>query len=109
MFWRLFLACAAGSTFAAEPLRYPATRKDNVIDDYYGTKVADPYRWLEDTDSSETKAWIESQNRLTFAYLNRLPDRDRFKARLTRLLDFERFSTPKHEGDRYFFLRNTGL
>jgi prolyl oligopeptidase len=109
MFWRLFLACAVGSTFAAEPLRYPVTRKDDVVDDYHGTKVADPYRWLEDADSSEVKTWVENQNELTFAYLNRLPDRDRFKARLTRLLDFERFSAPVHKGDRYFFLRNTGL
>ncbi|MBV9999522.1 MAG: S9 family peptidase [Verrucomicrobia bacterium] len=109
MFWRLLLACAVGSTFAAEPLRYPVTRKDDVIDDYHGTKVPDPYRWLEDADCSEVKTWIEDQNELTFAYLGRLPARDRFNARLTRLLDFERFSAPVHEGDRYFFLRNTGL
>ncbi|MBV9489241.1 MAG: S9 family peptidase [Verrucomicrobia bacterium] len=111
MIWRLcfFLAVGCSCFAAAEISPYPVTRKDGVADDYHGTKVPDPYRWLEDTDSAETRAWIEKQNDLTFAYLHRLPERDRFKARLHRLLDFERFSAPDHEGDRYFFFRNTGL
>jgi prolyl oligopeptidase len=110
MIGRLFLLLLIGaSAFAGEPLHYPETRKDNVVDDYHGTKVADPYRWLEDTDSPETKAWVAAENKLTFGYLAGLPDRAGFRARLTSLLNFERFSPLRYKGGRYFFTRNTGL
>src|SRR5690242_3591583 len=80
----------------------PARRGD-VVDDYHGVKVADPYRWLEDPDSPETRAWVEAENAATFAYLAEIPARADLKARLTKLWDYEKFGVPFHEGDRYFY------
>ncbi len=88
---------------------YPVTRTVEQIDDYHGTKVADPYRWLEDDRAPETKAWVEAQNKVTFAYLEKIPARERIKQRLTRLWNFERFGAPSREGGRYFFSKNDGL
>ncbi len=88
---------------------YPATEKGNQVDDYHGTKVPDPYRWLEDDNSAATKAWVEAQNKVTFAYLEQIPARARVKERLTKLWDYERFSSPIKRGDRYFFYKNDGL
>src|SRR5215510_1715533 len=90
-------------------LTYPAAHRGNVIDDYHGTKVADPYRWLEDLDSADTKAWVEAENKLTFDYLNQIPERAAIKARLTKLWDFERYAVPEAAGGRYFFSKNNGL
>ena len=90
-------------------LNYPSTRKGNQIDEYHGIKVADPYRWLEDPDSEETKAWVEAQNQVTFGYLDRIPARDKIKQRLTKLWDYEKYGIPFKEGDRYFYLKNNGL
>ncbi|MDQ3819117.1 MAG: S9 family peptidase, partial [Acidobacteriota bacterium] len=90
-------------------LNYPVARKSDQVDDYNGTKVADPYRWLEDLDSPETKAWVESENRLTFDYLNQIPERTWIKSRLTELVNYERFGTPFKEGGRFFYSRNSGL
>src|SRR4030095_8642126 len=88
---------------------YPVTKKVDVVDDYFGTKVADPYRWLEDETSAETKAWVEAQNRVTFAYLDSIPYREKLKARLTQLYNYPRISAPFHRGDTYFFTKNDGL
>ncbi len=88
---------------------YPQTAKVDVVDDYHGTKVADPYRWLEDLDSKETAAWIEEQNKVTFGYLNTLPQRGPIKTLLTKLWDYERWGVPFEEGGRYFVSRNDGL
>ena len=93
----------------AVPLRYPPTTKTDVVDDYHGTKVADPYRWLEDDNSAETKAWVEAQNKVAFGYLETLPLRAPLKARLTALYDFERYGVPFKQGGRYFFSKNNGL
>ena len=90
-------------------LTYPVAHKGTVVDDYHGTKVADPYRWLEDLDSADTKAWVEAENKLTFDYLNQIPERDAIKARLTRLWNFERYGVPETAGGRYFFSKNDGL
>src|SRR5690242_17601793 len=90
-------------------IAYPATRRGDQVDDYHGVSVADPYRWLEDADSPETRAWVEAQNRLTFGYLANIPARDRIRARLTRLWNFEKFGVPFRQGRRYFYTRNTGL
>lgn len=96
-------------------LSYPATRQDNQIDTYHGVPVADPYRWLEDPNSPETEAWVEAQNKVTFGYLNGLAGRDRLKARLTELWDYERYGIPFKQGDpastevRYFYYKNNGL
>ncbi|MGC2732089.1 MAG: S9 family peptidase, partial [Candidatus Sulfotelmatobacter sp.] len=85
------------------PLTYPQARRSDQVDDYHGTKVADPYRWLEDTDSAETHAWVEAENKLTFGYLDQLPYRQAIRDRLTKLWNYERFSTPSQHGGRYFF------
>ncbi|MBE9227964.1 S9 family peptidase [Phormidium sp. LEGE 05292] len=88
---------------------YPKTTKIDVIDDYHGTKVADPYRWLEDPDSDETKAWVEAQNQVTFGYLNDISVRETLKQRLTKLWDYEKYSIPFKKGNRYFYFKNDGL
>jgi prolyl oligopeptidase len=103
----LLAAPARSSAFG--PVVYPETTKGDVVDDYHGTKVPDPYRWLENPDSPESRAWIAAQNKLTFGFLADIPARDRIKERLTKLWDFERFGTPFKEGGRYFLSRNTGL
>src|SRR5215467_9746014 len=90
-------------------ITYPETKKVEVVDDYFGTKVPDPYRWLEDETSPETKAWVEDQNRVTFGYLDKIPYREKLKARLTQLYNYPRISAPFHYGDTYFFTKNDGL
>ncbi len=89
--------------------QYPKTRKVDQVDDYHGTLVADPYRWLEDTDSPETQAWVQAQNAVTFSYLESLPQRNRIRQRLTELWDFPKALAPELHGGRYFQLRNSGL
>jgi len=93
----------------AQKLKYPPARMDEVVDDYFGTKVPDPYRWLEDPDSPETQAWVEKENQLTFDYLNSIPAREKIKARLTGLWNYPRYSLPRKKGERYFFFKNDGL
>jgi prolyl oligopeptidase len=88
---------------------YPSTPKDNVVDDYFGTKVADPYRWMEDLDSKAVADWVAAENRVTFAYLAKLPLRERFRKRITELWDYPKVSIPVHEGGRYFYAKNSGL
>src|SRR5437879_2386390 len=68
-----------------QTIAYPPASKGDVVDDYHGTKVADPYRWLEDVDSPDTRAWVEAENRVTFAYLEQIPERERIRKRLTEL------------------------
>ena len=102
----------ARSTNDNEPKKivYPVSKKVDVVDDYFGTKVPDPYRWLEDETSAETKAWIEEQNKLTFSYLDKIPYREKLKARLTQLFNYPRISAPfRRGGDTYFFTKNDGL
>jgi len=96
-------------TAAYPPITYPASPKVDQVDDYHGVKVADPYRWLENPDSPETKAWVEAQNQVTTTFLEAIPARDRLKQRLTQLWDFEKFGIPFREGDRYFYFKNDGL
>src|SRR5262245_61843474 len=91
------------------PLNYPATQKVDHVDDYHGSKIADPYRWLEDLDSEATRSWVEAQNKVTFAWLERLPVREKLRTRLTELWNYERFTLPQKRGGRYFFTRNDGL
>ena len=90
-------------------ISYPPTPRVDQVDDYHGTLVADPYRWLEETDSSQTRAWIEAQNALTFGFLARIPARDRIRRRLTELWDYPKARAPLRRGGRYFQLRNSGL
>ncbi|MFM7128793.1 MAG: prolyl oligopeptidase family serine peptidase [bacterium] len=88
---------------------YPETRKADTVHDYHGTKVADPYSWLEDDNSAETKAWVEAQNKITFGYLENVTERAKIAKRLTELWNYEKFGVPFEEGGRYFFTRNDGL
>ena len=88
---------------------YPPSRKSDQVDNYHSIQVADPYRWLEDPDSEETKAWVEAQNQVTFGYLQEIPAREKIKQRLTKLWDYEKYSIPFKEGDRYFYFKNDGL
>jgi prolyl oligopeptidase len=88
---------------------YPPARRADQVDDYHGIKVADPYRWLEDPDSAESRAWIEAQNKLTFNFLDQIPARAQLKERLTKLWNYERYSPPVKEGGLYFFQKNDGL
>ena len=114
---RVSLAVLASATLATgawaqntrPTLQYPETRKVDHVDEYHGVAVADPYRWLEDTDAPETKAWVEAQNRITFAYLERIPQREALRTRLTRLWNFPKYGTPWREGGRLFYFENTGL
>jgi prolyl oligopeptidase len=93
----------------AQTLQYPAARKSDVVDNYHGTRVPDPYRWLEDPDSPESRAWIEAQNRLTAAYLAEIPTRGAIRERLTTLWNYPKYGTPFRKAHRYFFFKNDGL
>lgn len=90
-------------------LTYPTSRKSDQVDNYHGTQVADPYRYLEDPDSAETKAWVEAQNKVTFGYLNEIPAREKIKQRLTKVWNYEKYSLPFKEGASYFYFKNDGL
>ncbi|MBI1184062.1 prolyl oligopeptidase family serine peptidase [bacterium] len=92
-----------------EGLQYPETRKEEVVDDYFGHQVDDPYRWLEDDNSAETKAWVEAENKVTHNYLAQIPFREKIKARLTELWDYPKVSAPFKKGNYYYEFRNTGL
>ena len=101
---------ATGAATAKDPkLVYPESRKGDQVDDYFGTKVADPYRWLEDDRKPEVQAWVEAQNKVTFGYLDRIPYREKLKTRLTELFNYPRISAPFRRGDTYFFTKNDGL
>ncbi|HEY2414003.1 MAG TPA: prolyl oligopeptidase family serine peptidase [Pirellulaceae bacterium] len=95
--------------FQAMRLTYPQTKKVDHVDDYHGTQVADPYRWLEDLDSAETKKWVEDQNKVTFSWLAQVPARETIRQRLTTLWNYERYGLPHKKGGRYFYTHNDGL
>ena len=92
-------------------ITYPATERGDTVDEQFGVKVADPYRWLENDVRTDPKvaAWVEAENKITDAYLATLPGRDVFKDRLKKLIDYERFGQPEQKGGRYFYLHNSGL
>ena len=90
-------------------IEYPQTPREGVVDNYFGTEVADPYRWLEDDNSEATAAWVKAQNEITFDYLHSLPSRDKIKARLEQLWDYPTQSAPSKHGDWYYLSRNSGL
>jgi prolyl oligopeptidase len=99
----------ATATFMTKTYDYPPARKGDQVDDYHGVKIADPYRWLEDLDSEETRQWVEAENKLTFSFLNSIPERAAIRNRLTKLWDYEKYGLPFKEGNRYFYTRNSGL
>jgi prolyl oligopeptidase len=106
------------STLAALPLVaatetdrfvYPQPAKSAQVDDYFGTKVSDPYRDLENAETEATKKWIEAENKVTFDYLAAIPQRKQINDKLTALWNYERYTVPFRDGGRYFFSKNTGL
>jgi prolyl oligopeptidase len=90
-------------------MTYPITQTVDQVDFYHGIKVADPYRWLENPDSPETKAWVDAQNQVTFSYLQSIPERELLQARLMELWNYEKYGMPFKRGDRYFYSKNDGL
>ena len=106
------LVSAASPAFAfaqPAPIKYPDTRKADQSDSYHGAAIADPYRWLEDTDSPETGRWVEAQNSVTFGYLAGIPERDAIKERLTELWNYPKYGVPFRRKELYFSFKNTGL
>lgn len=90
-------------------VKYPVTKKDNVVDEYYDVKVPDPYRWLEDDKSQETADWVKAENAVTFEYLGQIPYRDEIKQRLEKMWNYERYTVPVKEGDYTYYSKNDGL
>jgi prolyl oligopeptidase len=104
------LAMTLSAAAAAQSgLSYPVTRTVDHVDTYHGTKVPDPYRWLEDDNAPDTKAWVEAQNKVTFAYLDKIPFRARLTERLKNLYNYAKYSAPARKGDYFFFRKNDGL
>ncbi|MGB7203677.1 MAG: prolyl oligopeptidase family serine peptidase [Pyrinomonadaceae bacterium] len=116
MFRKTFVLCVICalwvSTVSAQngSFNYPKPRRGDQVDDYHGVKVADPYRWMEDTESAETRAWIEAENKITFDYLGKIPQREAIKNRLTEIWNYERYSAPAKIADGfYIYTKNDGL
>jgi prolyl oligopeptidase len=105
----LVLALLETTLLAQSSLKYPQPRKGDVVDDYFGTRIADPYRWMEDLNSAEVKQWVDAENAITAKYLDSLPVRDALKKRITDLYNYPRVTIPYFEGRRWFYSRNTGL
>ena len=100
----LALCSAALAKDSPGKANYPEARKGEQVDDFHGTKVADPYRWLEDPDSPESRQWIEAENKITFKFLDAIPQRSAIKARLKELWDYERYGVPfKRAGALFFY------
>jgi prolyl oligopeptidase len=104
-----FMLAFAACQKSPARLSYPATKKVDQVDDYFGTKVADPYRWLEDDNAPDVKAWVQAENAVTFGYLGRIPFREKIKQRLTEIYNYPRYSSPFRAGESYFFYKNDGL
>ena len=103
------MAIVAGTAVSCDP-SMPQTRKDDTVDEYFGTKVADPYRWLEDDMSDETAAWVKAENKYTGSYLSKIPFRGRLLARLKQVNDYEKIGVPSKKKDgKWYFYRNDGL
>ncbi len=105
----LVLIALLNISVMAQKIEYPKAKKVDQTDDYHGTKVSDPYRWLENPDAPDSREWIEAQNKLTNAFLAQIPERAKIKERLTKLWNYEKYSAPFKENKRYFFYKNDGL
>src|SRR5688572_27826371 len=104
------LVASAGVARSQTPsFAYPATRRVDQVDEYHGTRVVDPYRWLEDVVSPDTRGWIDAQNALTRSYLDTIPERRRIREALTQLWDYPKYSVPTRRGGRTFYFENSGL
>jgi prolyl oligopeptidase len=105
------LAAAAMAQPASAPIAYPQTQRGDVVEEQFGERVADPYRWLENDvrNDARVRDWVTAQNQVTHAFLASLPGRAAFRARMTQMYDYERFGIPEKAGERYFYTRNDGL
>lgn len=103
------ISCNQQEGPSAADIEYPETNKVDTVDTYFGTEVADPYRWLEDDNAAETEMWVEAQNEITFDYLEAIPFRDEIEAKVEDLIDYERVSAPSKHGDYYYYYKNDGL
>jgi prolyl oligopeptidase len=90
-------------------IEYPVTKKGEVVDDYFGTKVPDPYHWLENDMSAETAEWVKAENKVTFGYLEKIPYRNEIRMRLEKMWNFEKYTAPVKEGEYTYFSKNDGL
>jgi prolyl oligopeptidase len=105
----LLLSTACALRAQGAPVQYPQTRTVSHEDVYHGTRIGDPYRWLEDGNSEDTKGWIGAQNAVTRAYLDALPMRSAFEKRITELWDYPKTGIPFREGGRLWYRKNSGL
>ncbi len=105
----LFLFVALSGCKYTSQINYPETKKCDTVDEYFGHKVADPYRWLEDDNSEETALWVKAENEITFDYLSKIPFREKIKERLTEIWNYPKYRVPFKKGDNYFFFKNDGL
>jgi len=100
---------ATDTTYPKMKVTYPDTKKVDHSDDYHGTLVGDPYRWLENDTAQDVAAWVQSQNKATFGYLDQIPFRKNIQDRITELINYPRYSSPMRAGEYYFFYKNDGL
>jgi prolyl oligopeptidase len=105
----LFFLLACSNREPVQKFEYPESREVDTFDIYFGKKIKDPYRWLEDDNSAETKQWVDAQNQISFGYLEKIPFRNKIKERLTQIWNFEKLSAPFRKGDYYFFYKNDGI
>ena len=98
-----------GLVLSKSQIKYPETKRVDQVDDYFGIKVADPYRWLEDDNSEETAAWVKAENKVTFGYLEKIPFRNKIKERLEKIWDYPKYGVPFKKGENYFYFKNDGL
>ena len=103
------VATVATTTAMAQSLQYPKAAKDGTVDEYFGVKVADPYRWLENDTSAQTAAWVEAENKITNAYLGKIPFREKLLKRLTELSNYEKIGAPRKRHGKWYFYKNNGL
>ena len=103
------ISCGKSKQKMIKTLAYPETKKGDVVDDYFGTKVADPYQWLENDTATEVIQWVKEQNKVTTNYLEQIPYREQIKKRLTEIWNFPKYSSPFKEGEWYYFFKNIGL
>src|SRR3989454_7252170 len=94
---------------SGQTISYPPARKSDVVDDYHGTRVPDPYRWLEDSDSPETRAWIDGENQITESYLSQIAERATIRQRLTQLWNYPKYGAPFHKAGPFFFFKQDRL
>jgi prolyl oligopeptidase len=110
IFVSIIAACSDGDKKTEQAsIKYPVTKKVDTVDTYFGTKINDPFRWLEDDKSAETGEWVKEQNKVTFDYLSKIHFRDKLKERLTKIWNFEKRSAPFKKGKNYFYYKNDGI